>query len=120
MIVGTGGSRIVRRNTTNGRRRTLLEISKSGSETGDREERGRSSSDCTSSGLSRSSSVRPRRDVQMKRLGYSISSKEETTGEILIEDELNARGRKLDFKTTWTNIVSQESIKTITATQKQT
>ncbi|XP_065060316.1 uncharacterized protein LOC135687636 [Rhopilema esculentum] len=119
MIVGTGGSRIVRRNTTNGRRRTLLEVSKSGSEPGDREERGRSSSDCAS-GPSRSSSVRPRRDVQMKRFGYSISSKEETTGEILNEDELNVREKKLDFKTTWTNIVSQESIKTIAATQRQT
>ena len=128
MIIGTGGSRIVRR-------KTLLEVSKSPTTTEEGLEgdvvrpssaakgRARSNSDCTAQIKPRSVKMKTFESTVGRGESSKIASNKGEHEKIRDVDSVKPDDsvKKIDgFTSAWTNIVNIEDVKTIARTQKQT
>ena len=124
MILGTGGSRIIRRNTTEDNKETLLEVSCSATGKGEVQHGSENVSCGLAPGLKTlqpkgKTDVSPVQQQDSASKGKSAKRSSYNAGEkTFSEPKLNPPVTSL--KSQWINLVSKDDISLITKTQRQT
>ena len=125
MIINTGGSRVIRRDRNEVRRRTLLEVAKgddTDNNTSEPTTRRRAVSDVEPMVSTKS------KDIKMKEIETRKKESRENQRKPIVRhrdipSKMKGGSLKtpgLDFQTAWINIVSERDVNEITSTQRQT